>query len=58
MQEKFLAFLTSPEGSSRQTIEESQSLFPSWKDYLASPARHRQTPEPPESNPKFVSVER
>jgi glutathione synthase/RimK-type ligase-like ATP-grasp enzyme len=58
VQEKFLAFLTSPEGSSRQTIEESQSLFPSWKDYLASPARHQQTPEPPESNPKFVSIER
>jgi glutathione synthase/RimK-type ligase-like ATP-grasp enzyme len=58
VQEKFLAFLTSPEGAPRQTIEERQSLFPSWKDYLASPAKHQQVPEPPESDPKFVSIER
>jgi hypothetical protein len=58
VQEKFLAFLTLPEGSSRQAIEERQSRFPSWKDYLKSPARDQQTPEPPESNPKYVSIER
>jgi glutathione synthase/RimK-type ligase-like ATP-grasp enzyme len=57
VQEKFLAFLTSPEGSSRQTIEERQSHFPSWKDYLDSPARHQKIPEPPESDPKYVSIE-
>lgn len=57
VQEKFLAFLTSPEGSARHTIEERQSLFPSWKDYLDSPARQLKTPEPPESDPRFVSIE-
>lgn len=57
VQEKFLAFLTSPEGSSREIIEERQSLFPSWKDYLDSPARYQQIPEPPESDPAFVSIE-
>ena len=57
MQEKFLAFLTSPEGSPRQIIEDRQSLFPSWKDYLDSPAKEQQTPEEGEEDPAFVSME-
>ncbi|HEX3684023.1 MAG TPA: hypothetical protein VHU83_15940 [Bryobacteraceae bacterium] len=57
MQEKFLAFLTSPEGSSRQIIEERQSLFPSWKDYLDSPAKDQQTPEESTADPAFFSFE-
>lgn len=60
IQEKFLAFLTSPEGASRQTIEERQSLFPSWKDYIASPAKDLQLPEKPEKpgeDRAFVSTE-
>jgi hypothetical protein len=59
IQEKFLAFLTSPEGASRQTIEERQSLFPSWKDYLDSPAKARQMPETSQAgtDPSFVSIE-
>ena len=57
IQEKFLAFLTSQEGSSRQTIEERQSLFPSWNDYLNSPARYQQTPEQRHADPAFVSIE-
>jgi hypothetical protein len=43
--EKFLAFLTLPEGSSRQRIEETQSHFPSWKDYCRSPAQEQVPPE-------------
>jgi hypothetical protein len=43
--EKFLAFLTLPEGSSRQEIEERQGHFPSWKDYCGSPAREQVPPE-------------
>jgi glutathione synthase/RimK-type ligase-like ATP-grasp enzyme len=57
IQEKFLAFVTSPEGSSRQTIEERQWLFPSWKDYLDSAAKDQQTPEERHAEPAFVSIE-
>jgi len=57
VQEKFLAFLTSPEGSSRQTIEERQLLFPSWQDYLDSPAKAQQMPEEAQADPAFVSTE-
>ena len=57
IQEKFLAFLTSPNGASRQTIEEKQSLFPSWKDYLDSPAKDQQTPEERLADPAFMSIE-
>ncbi len=57
VQEKFLAFLTSPEGSSRQTIEERRLLFPSWKDYLDSPAKDQQVPEESVADPAFVSIE-
>jgi hypothetical protein len=57
IQEKFLAFLTLPEGSSRQLIEEKQSMFPSWSDYLASPAKDEQPPEEADPEAAFVSVE-
>lgn len=45
VQEKFLAFLTLPKGSSRKEIERKQNEFPSWKDYCASPAK---APDPEE----------
>jgi len=57
VQEKFLAFLTSPEGSSKKILEERQLLFPSWKDYLDSPAKDAQAPEEADSEATFVSVE-
>jgi glutathione synthase/RimK-type ligase-like ATP-grasp enzyme len=45
IQEKFLAFLTLPQGASREAIEERQSVFPSWKDYCQSPAQEQVAPE-------------
>ena len=57
VQEKFLAFLTSPEGSSKEILEERQLLFPSWKDYLDSPAKDAQAPEEADPEAAFVSVE-
>jgi hypothetical protein len=57
VQEKFLAFLTSPLQSTRVEIEARQSLFPSWRDYLASPARGQEIPEQADPNASFVSVE-
>jgi glutathione synthase/RimK-type ligase-like ATP-grasp enzyme len=57
IQEKFLAFLTSPEGASRQSIEERQSLFPSWKEYADSTTWELPTPEQAGALPDFVSVE-
>ncbi len=57
VQQKFLAFLTSPEGASRQTIEERQALFPSWRDYLASPEKDLVPPEYSEGPVPFLSVE-
>ncbi|HEX7287067.1 MAG TPA: hypothetical protein VF532_12845 [Candidatus Angelobacter sp.] len=56
MQQKFLAFLTSPEGSSRQVIEERQSQFLGWKDFLASPKKDEVPPEE-HTGVQFVSVE-
>ena len=55
VQEKFLAFLTAPAGSSRQMLEARQSAFPSWSDYLASPAKARQLPE--EADDSVISIE-
>jgi len=55
VQEKFLAFLTSPARSSRQVLEARQSAFPSWSDYLASPAKARQLPE--EADDSVISIE-
>ncbi|MFZ0318266.1 MAG: hypothetical protein WAL56_03995 [Candidatus Sulfotelmatobacter sp.] len=45
MQEKFLAFLTLPEGASGEALERQQLLFPSWKDYRGGPAREQVDPE-------------
>ena len=57
VQEKFLAFLTAPAGSSRQMVEEKQSQFPSLSDYLASPAKDQQLPEEADPDASFVSIE-
>jgi glutathione synthase/RimK-type ligase-like ATP-grasp enzyme len=57
VQEKFLAFLTAPAASSRQMLEARQSEFPSWSDYLASPAKDLQLPEEADPDASSVSVE-
>ncbi|HVG89876.1 MAG TPA: hypothetical protein VNB54_00160, partial [Alphaproteobacteria bacterium] len=57
VQEKFLAFLTAPDGSSRQMLEAKQQEFPSWSDYLASPAKEQQLPEEADPDASFVSIE-
>jgi glutathione synthase/RimK-type ligase-like ATP-grasp enzyme len=57
VQEKFLSFLTCREGSTREVIEARQSTFPSWSDYLASPAKELQQPEQPDPEAAFVSIE-
>jgi glutathione synthase/RimK-type ligase-like ATP-grasp enzyme len=57
VQEKFLAFLTSPAGASRQMLEARQSEFPSWSDYLASPAKDQQLPEEADPDASYVSIE-
>jgi hypothetical protein len=57
VQEKFLAFMTAPVGSSRQMLEARQSEFPSWSDYLASPAKDQQLPEEADPDADFVSME-
>lgn len=57
IQEKFLAFLTSPEGSSKETIERQQSIFQSWKDYCQAPAREHVAPERNIGAP-ILSIER
>ena len=56
MQQKFLAFLTSPEGASREVIEQRQSLFPSWRDFCASPKKDEIPPENNAGAP-IISVE-
>ena len=57
VQEKFLAFLTAPAGASRQMLEARQSEFPSWSDYLASPAKDQQLPEEADPDASYVSIE-
>ena len=57
IQEKFLAFLTSPEGASREEIERRQSQFPSWQDYLDSPAKDTVPAEEPDPEAAFMSKE-
>ncbi len=57
VQEKFLAFMTAPAGSSRQMLKARQSEFPSWSDYLASPAKDQQLPEEADPDASYVSVE-
>jgi len=57
IQEKFLAFLTSPEGSPPEAIAKQQLLFPSWKDYCSAPAREQVAPEQHVGAP-ILSIER
>jgi glutathione synthase/RimK-type ligase-like ATP-grasp enzyme len=57
VQEKFLVFLTAPIGASRQMLETRQSEFPSWSDYLASPAKDLQLPEEADPDASYVSIE-
>ncbi|HJT53908.1 MAG TPA: hypothetical protein VJ848_08670 [Candidatus Angelobacter sp.] len=57
IQQKFLAFLTSAEGASREVIEEGQSRFPSWKDFCASPEKDQLPPEYSAGPVPFLSVE-
>jgi len=55
--EKFLAFLTGPEGASKAAIEERQSEFPSLRDYMASSAKEMIEPEQPATETPFMSRE-
>jgi len=57
IQEKFLAFLTAPEGASREEIERRQSQFPTWQDYLDSPAKDQVPAEEPDPEAAFMSKE-
>jgi glutathione synthase/RimK-type ligase-like ATP-grasp enzyme len=56
VQEKFLAFLTLPKGSSRKEIEKKQNEFPSWKDYCGTPPKAAD-PEEADSADPVLSVE-
>jgi hypothetical protein len=57
LQEKFLAFLTSPEGAPQEAIEAREGLFPSWKDYLDSPAANEEIEAQADAIPEFMSLE-
>lgn len=57
VQEKFLAFLTAPEGAEPEEIEARAALFPSWKEYLDSPAANQQVAEASHATPDFMSLE-
>jgi glutathione synthase/RimK-type ligase-like ATP-grasp enzyme len=57
VQEKFLAFLTSPGGIRQEVIEARAALFPSWKEYLNSSAANQQIAEQPHAIPEFISLE-
>lgn len=57
VQEKFLAFLTSPEGATREVLEERASRFPSWSDYLDSQGGKGQTRKQAQADSDFVSLE-
>jgi hypothetical protein len=57
IQEKFLAFLTLPEGATQDDIEARQSLFPSWQEYLDAPETEQPPEEAPHELPEFMSVE-
>ena len=56
MQQKFLAFLTLPEGASRQAIEKQQSIFPSMSDYEKSGVQDQLAPEV-HAGAGFISTE-
>jgi len=57
VQEKFLAFLTSPEGARQEEIEAREALFPSWEGYLDSPAANQSVAGLPHAIPDFMSRE-
>ena len=57
LQEKFLAFLTSPEGTPAQEIEARAARFPSWQEYLDSPAANQPVAEQPHPIAEFMSLE-
>lgn len=57
VQQKFLAFLTSPAGASRKEIEERQALFASWQAFCASPEKDEIPPEVAAGPVPFVSIE-
>ena len=57
VQEKFLAFLTLPEGAGQVEIEARAALFPSWEEYLDSPAANQQVAEQPHAIPELMSLE-
>ena len=59
LQQKFLAFLTLPEGASRRLIEERQWIFPSYADYERSltPEAKGKLGEEPEKDAPFMSRE-
>jgi len=56
VQEKFLAFLTLPKGSSKKEIEAKQDEFPSWSDYHQSSTK-QQIPEEINLASPILSVE-
>ncbi|MGC2637558.1 MAG: hypothetical protein WA294_10300 [Acidobacteriaceae bacterium] len=57
LMEKFLSFLTAPEGSTQDRIDAAAAQFPSWKDYLASPAASQPEPEQAPNLPECMSLE-
>jgi glutathione synthase/RimK-type ligase-like ATP-grasp enzyme len=57
VQEKFLAFLTSPDGVGQDVIEARATLFPSWKEYLASTAATRQVEKQSGAVPECMSLD-
>jgi glutathione synthase/RimK-type ligase-like ATP-grasp enzyme len=57
VQEKFLAFLTLPEGAGEGAIEARAALFPSWKEYLDSPAANQAAAGQGHAIPEFMSLE-
>ena len=56
IQEKFLAFLTLPKGSSRKDIETKQDEFPSWRDYRQAPIKEP-VPDEVTAGAPILSVE-
>jgi glutathione synthase/RimK-type ligase-like ATP-grasp enzyme len=59
VQEKFLAFLTTPAGSSQAVMQEQEKRFPSWQEYLDSDARAaaEQQTASATTEVSFVSIE-
>jgi hypothetical protein len=57
LQEKFLAFLTLPEGAPAHEIEARAASFPSWQEYLDSPAANQPRAEQAHPIAEFMSLE-